>query len=58
MTAMDTTTSNLYADHVKKTTPLEISLCELCQNPIVLERENFKMQAVDTLLLYYVMLLF
>ena len=29
-------------DHVKKTTPLDISLWELFQNTIVLERENFK----------------
>ena len=31
------------SDHVKKTTPLDISLWELCQNLIVLERENFKL---------------
>ena len=29
-------------NHVKKTTPLDISLWQFCQNPIVLERENFK----------------
>ena len=30
-------------DYVRKTTPINISLWELCQNPNVLERENFKM---------------
>ena len=31
-----------HADHVRKTTPLDISLGELRQNSIVLERENVK----------------
>ena len=37
------------AGHVKKTTPLDISLRELCQNPIVLEREHFKIIAYPQL---------
>ena len=37
-------------DHVKNSTLLDISPSELCQNPIVLERENFKMLAGDMLL--------
>ena len=33
----------------RKTTPLDILLWELCQNPIVLERENIKMLTEDIL---------
>ena len=42
--------SRIQGDHVKKTAPLGISLWELCQNPIILERENFKMLARNMLL--------
>ena len=43
---------NIKPDHLKKTTPLDISLWELCQNPVVLERENFKMLGGDMLLFW------
>ena len=43
----------LFWDHVRKTTPLDILLWELYQNPIVLEWENIKMLAEDTCILSF-----
>ena len=38
---------------VRKKTPLDISLRELCQNPIVLERENIKTLAENVIILTF-----